>query len=476
MTEKKRRTNTELEVTGRAESFSIDFDAFDGTEEIEAALSQCMYQKANIFITAKFSASLMSNKIFNLALSDPRRMERYQGTIRAHLTRAEIIDAIVTANATTEEERDELLEKKRGSIYASIRKAADELGERKITIEDEATGAFEQHRIVQSVIWNTRDFYIVFNTTLANRGFIDRLVEKSSSYLSLNTILSFGGVHSLRLYELLRSKVEQYCISDKDEWIMEFDFYELLFLLGIANAEDPKAQEVFQKTKFHYSEAVNAILNGPNADKNMSRVYLRPSRFRSGVLKRAVQEINQKSEIYVSFTNGEKINDIPASYIFTCRDRKRQEALEREKAEKKMMQAKEQDRENLFQMQVRVFEALNDDKITELAKNGARRKFIPTLKKVERLIELADYDEELILRSIELMKRTPNVRSVMAWLTNCIRENWASEIYKSEAVKENETMTFEPKRTKKPAKTPGFNDFEQRVYDYDALEKILTSN
>jgi plasmid replication initiation protein len=72
---------------------------------------------------------------------------------------------------------------------------------------------------------------------------------------------------------------------------------------------------------------------------------------------------------------------------------------------------------------------------------------------VRNLLDAANGDLKIIKEKYEIAKVTPNINNIVGWVIDAIKRDYQSP--------------------KGKIKTGGFNDYEQRAYDFDKLEKGL---
>lgn len=241
------------------------------------------YKKANLLISAKYSSTLIENKILAVALSDRQRMqEDAGGTIRVSIPASEIRKA---------------LGGNEGSFYKNLKGAAKRMNKRQIGIVDDETQQFAYFQLIQSCIYADGSLNITFNSDLAKYINIKDYSLITYTTLQLPSLLSFKKDAAFRLYEVIKSRC--YTPSNEStkrtEWSFTYSLSELQFMIGCADASDEKAEEILN------------LSASPDFDKALELAELKNksmiewSSFRRNILVKAIEEINEKTEIELSF-------------------------------------------------------------------------------------------------------------------------------------------------------------------------------
>jgi plasmid replication initiation protein len=377
-----------------------------------AIVKDINYAKSNILIGAKFSSSLMENKLMALALSEPGRMVADAGgTIRVTIPANEIRMAFGGNE---------------GSFYHHLKKTAQEMNNRQIGIVSEDSGQFAFYQIIQTAVYDNQELKITFNSDLSK--YIKDLTE-SFTLLNLPVMLSFRSTASFRLYELLRARTYNRSKSDPNStWTLEFDLYELYLQLGVVDSEDDKAKKILGgEKKPDYKKAVEAADN-----KKVS--LLDWSSFRRNILLKAIDEINEKTELNVEFTPirggyGGKVRGV----IFNVSKETNSHVKDVAPVKKKLS---------------------DDDKMDFIdALRGVFGEFAS--KDLRTIAESSDYDIDRCKKAFEVYRAADRAKidNPVGFIVKAIRENWSSH-----------------------SKANAFTQFEQNSYNYEEIEKLFVIN
>ena len=375
------------------------------------------YPKSNVLIGAKFSASLMENKLMALALSDPARLVTSDGgeTIRVTIPASEIKLAM-GGNA--------------GSFYRDLKRTAQAMNNRQIGIVSDDSKTFAFYQIIQTAIYDNSELKITFNSDLSK--YIKDLTE-SFTMLNLPVMMSFKSGSSFRLYELLRARTfNRDRKNSNNHWTLEYNLYELYLQLGIVNSDDEKVKRVLGGNKNpDYEKAVEI------AEKKKTSL-LDWNTFKKSVLNKSIAEINEKSDLNVEYTPirggiGGKVKgvifsvtkgDIPTSHDETPQKKKISE-------------------DELMDFLFDLRDLFGD---------------FPS-KDLRTIAEASNYDMERCKKAFEVYRKTDrsSVDNPVGFIVKAIKEGW--ETSGSSQKKKN-----------------SFNSFEQNTYNYEELEKVLLAN
>lgn len=240
------------------------------------------YPKSNFLIGSKYRANIIENKIMALALANQERMKiDAGGTIRVSISAGEL-RAAIGGNE--------------GSFYSRLKAVSKTLNNRQIGMFDDDRRKFSFYQIVQTCDYEDGEFSITFNSDLS-KYIVD--IKKKFTILNLERMLSFDSDYAFRLYENLRSKcfdIDPEYDRCKIPWEVDYSLSELMLLLGVVDAADDEAEKVLGNEKNpDYDRAVRVAQK-----KKIGLLEWSP--FRRCVLQKAQKEINEKTEITVSFS------------------------------------------------------------------------------------------------------------------------------------------------------------------------------
>lgn len=373
------------------------------------------FKKHNMLVGSKFKASLLENKVMTLCLSRIK-CENIDGqeTVYCEL-RANEIRKIVNA--------------KGGSFYARLDNIAKGMTGRSIGMTNPKTRSFDYMAVVIRASYSDGIFRVKFNPDL--KEYIYNIKTNYTNY-TMPILMSFESNYAFRLYEVVKSMM----YNKRD---IQLNLAELKFVTGAANAE---------------LDSVRRILNGtvnPDYEKALEVTpeedYARFSDFRTRALEPAIKEINEKSDInitykYVTGGVGGKVHriDIHADY-----------KKEQEDGQKQLPEViKELTEDEKY--------ALFDELIEEM--DGVRFR----MKELDMIAKEAGYDKEKILKAYQIMmikKTLPD--NPVGFMIQAIRDDYQEPSWHNTRKKKN-----------------SFNNFEQSEYynqmDLKQLESQLLSN
>ena len=269
--------------------------------------------------------------------------------------------------------------------------------------------------------------------------------EAPFTVLDLPIILSYRSVYSLRLHEILLSKcykkkrpgVSHYTKRDSTEGKFKIDIgiSELKLSLGVVNAD---------------SKAVKAILVDsayPDYDKAVERASEKSFKdwyeFRRGVIDVAVKEINEVDNgTYVTYEankagQGGKVYSITFFVELGNKnvDNKNVEQSEPGRSKK----SNEINEEKEFEVHCNV-KAMIEENLS--------------FKDIKAICKASNYDVEKIRNAYNIAQETPNITNLVGFMIKAIQEEYTVPVKKKGRPKKNK-----------------FNNFDERQYNFDDLEK-----
>lgn len=376
------------------------------------------YSKSNYLISAKYASSLLENKITAISLAKIQKKEYVEDK-----------NGRIVCNMTANELR-KLLNANAGSFYSQLEPIAINMTSRTIGFSDPSKngGVFDYISVVDRARYENGVFSIFYNSDV--KEYLSDF-KANFTVLELPTMLKFKNVYSFRLYELLSSKsYYRKGIPKKLKtqiFKIEFNLSELKLNMGVVNAElDIVRKELNNKQNPNFDKAVEK-----SPEKKFNTWY----EFKRGVLDVAIKEINNKTDMKVSFTplkggRGGKVYGVEFIVDLTG---KNVEAIE-----------------NVLEVKNEMSE---DDKIDFVVEvKMLLREF--TTKDIRVICEVAEYDLNKIKNAYEMLKAQDNVKNATGWMISCLRDGYEINNWN----RENNYI----------------NNFKQRKYDYDKLEAELT--
>lgn len=368
------------------------------------------FSKSNALINSKYKATLLEQKLLNIMLS--------------RLQRREYIDAGINEGlicSITAKELKTMMRVKSHNFYAQLKPAAAALTSRVIGFENDELQEFTYLALITKAEYKDGVFFTHFNYDLKKY-----LTPKTQfTMLELPVLLQYRGVYSLRLHEVLLSRcykkkragAAKYTAKETDgrHFCIVIGLNELKLALGVVNADVPAVQRVL------------AGAGVPDYDKAVERASEKSfnnwSDFKKRVLDPSINEINKTENgmlVRYNLQKAGKGGHVCAIEFFV-------EFVEAN--HNAALQAVEMDAQALIKPPL-------------------------PLSDIRAICEAADYDIERIRRAYDAAAASASpISNLTGFLIQAIRSNYAAAV---------------PLKKKN-----GFNNFHQREYDYDELERAL---
>ena len=371
-----------------------------------------IYNKSNFLIGSKYKSSLLENKIMAISLANSDRFETGASENESVYSRMNVAELRKALGANS------------GSFYQQLNQVAKEMTGKSIGMSSEDSRTFRYVAVVISAECKDGVFSIEYNHALRNMLL---QLKRNYSRLNLSIMLKFTSNYSFRLYELLKSK----CYHSRDDqgssastYKIRFSLSELKLELGIVNAELGKVKRVLNNQA------------NPDFDKAVEispeKMLTNWSDFKRKALDRAVNEINDISDLHVTYDTikhgqGGKVYGV--DFTVVLRDAaKKEEPVEL---------TEDQKIELLFQIRDILGESF-------------------PVRDIRKIAEAADIDLEKIRTACDLLDKTTGVENPTGWLIKAIKDGY---------------QKAEPRQPKKAAAKKGaFDRFEQQDYDFDSIE------
>lgn len=377
------------------------------------------YSKSNYLISAKYASSLLENKITAISLAKIQKKEYVEDKNGRIVCR-------MTAN-----ELRRLLNANSGSFYSQLEPVAINMTSRIIGFSDPDRngGMFDYISVVDRAKYENGIFSIFYNSDV--KEYLSDF-KANFTVLELPTMLKFKNVYSFRLYELLSSKSYYRKGIPKEMktqiFKIEFHLSELKLNMGVVNAElDAVRKELNNKQAPNYDKAVEK-----SPEKKFNTWY----EFKRGVLDVAIKEINEKTDMKVSFSplkggRGAKVYGVEFIVDLTGKN------------------------VDSRQLPVETGQKLTEDEKLDLIVDAKMLLKEFATKDVRIICEKADYNLEKIKQAYTLLKKQNHVVNATGWMISCMKDGYAAD---------TGTGGANGKR---------FTDFHQREYDYHQLELEL---
>lgn len=402
-------------------------------DEVVIPYQNAVLRKSNKLIGMKYQASTLENQITYLAMLKIQHKEREikPDGIYVNIKAAEIKKEIGTDS---------------GSFYQRLKEVANEMTGNNYGIVDDEHEKFEFVTLINKASYEDGVFSIRFASemkdNLINIGIYTPLPKK--------IVMELKKRYSFPLYQLLKSQC--YYPSDykgrRDYvFLVSIGLSELKLEMGVVNIN------AFPSVK-------NALLNGTGRTEDYDAAVAKSpdqkfktwSSFELQCLRPTVEEINDKSDIYVEYKpkrsgRGGKIYAVDFTVWLNGADKSKT-------VNSVYIDNNGNLKTNLSEIEKFMFYS-----------EGAAlfKEYGLTPEDAIKLAEETNFNMDVLYKTKELLDKQKNIENVMGWIITCIRE----EFYKN-------AKNIENKDTKSPKNK--FNDISSREYDFDELEKQLIQN
>ena len=242
------------------------------TKIVELPETNEILSRSNKLILSRYSATLVENKI--MALSFKRVKLNKNGN-----------PAVVF---TTNELR-KLTGVRGNGFYDQLKIAAAGLMNKMVYMEDEQAQSFSFINLIQKGEYREGAFTVAF--TNESKALLYDLKSNFTS-MSIDTLFSFKTNHAYRLYEIL--KVHEYKIGNNNKPVeIVYPLSDLKLQLNCINTEGKKVKIELMKPHPNYDKIVNDL----DTEKKFESWY----EFKRRVLEKAIKEINQTTELNISY-------------------------------------------------------------------------------------------------------------------------------------------------------------------------------
>ena len=314
--------------------------------------------------------------------------------------------------------------------------------------------------MVQSADYNKGKLRILYNSDLSK--YILKL-QKNYTVLNLDEELRMTSTNSLVLYEVLKSQLGYIRSIRHDRGPVEWGVYltDLKFRLGLIASDDSLiVQNALLEKKVDYDE-LDAYL----IEKGMMP-YPNYHTFKQSVLLKAIKEINDKTSLKVSFReeksgHGGKVKNI----VFIVDEVEEMHSPENYE-EKEAEQEEEKNTTDYSDILMEI--------TLLLAGSGLKA------RDIRAVAEASGYDIGRIKKALELSNEQSSIKNLAGWMIAAVREGYEPSVKKKSFKYRGERKIHEKKGSGAEIgymdEGRGFNNFRERVYDYDEIEKKLRKN
>ena len=383
---------------------------------------------SNALIQAKEKTSLLESKIELLAIY---KLKDDCFTIKKKDARGHSYDVHAVTLSANEIKR--LTDMKSGTIYEQIAAAALELKQKIFIYAEPEKDQFRMDNLYGEVTYKTGKMTVEFNPSTEH---LFSELKNNFTKLNLGICFAFKSNGGFQLYKLLRTymytlpEVELELLQEEQQYISkEYNVSELRLQLGYVDIDQPEIKNEGMKSHPD-SEKMVELEKKPK--------YKRWNDFYNRVIEPGIEEINRISDIYISGVEAQKgAHGKIKSLIFCCQYNKNYYAGKEKVANKK-----------------RLTEEQKDDFIDEVRMICKDVEF--KTRDLKTISEAAGYDINQIEKAYRILMSKENVENAVGFMLDAIRKGY------------EEPTGFHKKTS--------FNDFKQRKYDFDELEKDVVNS
>lgn len=334
---------------------------------------------SNRFIRAKYNATMLDNKIIAISLTRIQKNLNGNKDLEVEYTPSEISKLTGIKNTS--------------GIYKRLKSCADRLQGVRYIVEDQKHNTFESIVIVPYCRYENGKFTVRFDKAV--RKHIYQIAE-GFTRMSLSVLCSFDNKKTsaaYRIYQLLKS--ESYAISkNHPSIIVSYDYYDFLLKIGqidLTNSMIAKEIESGRSSK----EIVRLAIEHTTPKMQLATNVSSPRVFMSKVLRPALEEINEKTDLSVElFDTGGKGKAI-RKVNFRVKNKGQKESRKND-----------QDILNLL--------ILFDDVVPGIS----------NIKDKIAIIEASGHDINRIEAIYQMAQRQDEVRDLVAWMIAGLNGGW----------------------------------------------------
>lgn len=376
-------------------------------------------KKHNTIIGGMYKLTVFENKVFDIALSRIKYDED-TGTLYSQIKASEI---------------KKILNNKNGSFYATLDTAARHFTGKPIGISNPDTQEFDYIAVIIRATYKDAELYVKWNEDL--KEYLYNLRDRHFATFRISYKMAIKNLYAYRLYEILKSKAyhpKRAMHNNENAFLITISLPELKFKLGVANIENETVQKYLKKNKNpDYQQAL---------ELDPDRMYDEWCDFEYYVLKKAIKEINDKTDISVTYNSlgyglGGKIHSVAFTVNLTTN--------------KQIVEAKtlSQEEKNA------IIEDIMYEKVSERIR----------IKEAEAIAEAANWDIEKISKAFNAYRNAKEVENMVGYLITAIKENYEpSSYYEDKSPKQaTKRNSWHNKDLDTAYDQMDFVDFEQQI-------------
>ena len=383
-------------------------------------LQNYTYRKSNTLIKAKGRVSLMGQKLFTIALMNATSSE--EGN--------EMVSTVYTSTIK------DMFQSDASSLYSRIKDEINPKDKNKASLlswniiyENPADHEIYAVNVITSAYFRRGVLKISFNSKLT-----DYLTDLKGNFTTLNwkEQFSIGSSYGYRLYEILKQQLDfvRYTKHIKKGVVLwETHLMDLKLQMGVIDASDyPAISKMLTEGNHDFDEMERIV----EAQDKGSKEYARFSNFKRFILDKAVEEVNDRTSLVVTYEpkrsgRGAKVHSI-AFHI----DDGKPEVVEAQELENTA------DKDAVL------------DEVFDLFDGKLK------MKDCRAVAEAAGYDLEKIRVAHDLMEDSgSDIKNVTGWVIKAIQDEYRAPVGKQGKA------------------ASAFGQYEQRDYDYDVLAEAV---
>lgn len=388
------------------------------------------YAKSNTLIDGKSKSTLFGNKLMAIGLFKVGKGEYFEsesgGNLVCHIPAAEIRERMGI---------------KGNSLYKNLKETAQKIISCTIGYEDKENHIFSYTNVLTNASYADGVFTLIFNGDL--KQYLTDL-ERNYTLLLLPLMLKWKNAYSFKLYELLLSKAYG---NKNNIYNISFGAAELKFMLGCYRADTPEIKKILENSRHPDYELAETKVP-PRVGKNgkiIKSEYIDWYDFKRYALNPAIEEINNSEEADIIIESYKEDGKGSGGKIYKIT------FLVKRKVEDSI----------IIEDNTKIEDILSDTEKFKIQYNTLQlfEKYHLPIEDITTICESANYNEDKINRAHSLLEiNRSEIHNITGWIIQCIKSNY------KQTNKETEN------------KQMGFNDFQQRDYNYTEIEKMLLNN
>lgn len=371
-------------------------DAKDNVQETDLVYQTqngVKFKKANLLISSKFHSPLIENKILMIAMSKIELDDT--GRPIAKIKASEIM---------------KILGKKNSSVYNQILRVSQNLSGRQILMEDRESSSFLLVNLIGSALYKDSELLIKFEPDIKNLLYD---LKKNYTTLDIPMMMSFKSNYSFRIYENLKAKAYEPGKKIQNPYLtyeIPYKLSELKITIGIVDTNVESVKKALQK-------------KNPDFDKVIQdapvKFFNEWSDFKKNVLEVAMKEINELSDLSVSYKTtrsgrGGKVDGI-IFYVKKKIEYVSEDVLKEFKPKDEQII---EDVKNNTKVPASIDVLDYIEQIEDIIDEPLK------ISQMKSLLKASNYNVEKIKKAYMLSKKQEHIENLMGWLISAIKNDY----------------------------------------------------